>query len=39
MEKAWFMVPMEYNPNGKDIMTSAEYTLMVYSDNGKIMVL
>ena len=39
MEKAWFMVPMEYNPNGKDIMASAEYTLMVYSDNGKIMVL
>ena len=39
MEKAWFMVPMEHNPNGKDIMASAEYTLMVYSDNGKIMVL
>ena len=31
MEKAWFMVPMEYSPNGKVIMAPREYTPMVYS--------
>ena len=50
MEKAWFMVPVENNPDGKDIMTSIEYTHIVYRNlkwknhdgkiyNGKIMVL
>ena len=39
IEKAWFMVPIEYSPNGKDIMTPIEYTSMVYSPNGKLMFL
>ena len=39
MEKAWFMAPIEYNPNGKDILPPMEYTLMVYIPNGKGMVL
>ena len=39
MEKAWFIAPMEYSPNGKDIMVPMEYTLTVYSPNGKSMVL
>ena len=39
MEKAWSIVPMEYNPNRKDIMALMEYTLMVYSSNKKGMVL
>ena len=30
---------MEYSPNGKRIMAPMEYTLMVYSSNGKGMVL
>ena len=25
MGKAWFVAPMEYSPNGKDIMTPMEY--------------
>ena len=39
MEIAWFMVPVEYIPNGKGIIIPIEYTLMVYSPNGKVMVL
>ena len=39
MEKTWFMAPMEYSPMEKDIMAQMEYTLMVYSPNGKGMVL
>ena len=35
MEKAWFMAPMEYIPNGKGIIVPIEYTLTVYSPNGK----
>ena len=35
MGKTWFMAPMEYNPNGKDIMAPMEYVLMVHSPNGK----
>ena len=38
MEKVWFMAPTEYNPSGKDIMTPMEFTLIVYSPNGKCMV-
>ena len=30
---------MIYCPNGKDIMVSMEYTLIIYSPNGKTMVL
>ena len=37
-ENAWFMAPMEYNRQGKD-MTPMENTLMVYSPNGKGVVL
>ena len=33
MEKAWSIVPMEYNLNEKGIMVPMEYTLMVYSPN------
>ena len=39
MEKAWFMFPMEYILNGKGIIVPIEYTLTVYSPNGKGMVL
>ena len=39
MEKAWSMALMEYNPNGKGVMTPIEYTLMVCSPNEKGMVL
>ena len=39
MEKTWFMAPVEYNPNGKDIMAPMEYILMVHSPNGKGIVL
>ena len=39
MEKAWFMAPMEYSPNGKGIMAPVEYTPMVCSPNGKVMFL
>ena len=39
MEKAWFMAPMEYIPNGKGIIVPIEYTLTVFSPNGKGMVL
>ena len=39
MEMTWFMVPVEYIPNGKGIIIPIEYTLMVYSPNGKVMVL
>ena len=38
-ENAWFMAPMEYNRQRKDIMTPMENTLMVYSPNGKGVVL
>ena len=38
-EKAWFMAPMEYSPNGKCIMAPMEYTLKVYSPKGKGMLL
>ena len=38
MEKTWFMAPMEYIPNGKGIIVPIEYTLTVYSPNGKGMV-
>ena len=31
MEKLWLMAPVEYSPNGKGIMASIKYTLMVYS--------
>ena len=37
MEKAWFMAPTEYSPNGKGIMVPKKYIL--YSSNGKAMVL
>ena len=39
MEKVWFMAPMEYSPNGKDIMAPMDDSPMVYSRNGKAMVL
>ena len=39
MEKTWFMAPVEYNPNGKDITAPMEYILMVHSPNGKGIVL
>ena len=39
MEKAWFMAQMEYSPNGKGIIAPREYNLVVYSLNGKVMVL
>ena len=39
LEMTWFMVPVEYIPNGKGIIIPIEYTLMVYSPNGKVMVL
>ena len=26
MEKEWFMTPMEYSPNGKNIIATIEYT-------------
>ena len=39
MKKAWFMAPMEYNPNGKGIIASVKYTFIVYSPNGKSMIL
>ena len=32
-EKAWFMVPMEYKPNGKGIMAPIKYILIIYSPN------
>ena len=35
MEKAWFMAPVEFSPDGKSITAPMEYTLMVYSPNGK----
>ena len=38
IEKAWFFTPVEYSPNGKDIMVPMEYKTMVYSPNGKSMV-
>ena len=38
MEKIRFMAPMEYNSNGKGIMATMKYVLMVYSSNGKSMV-
>ena len=28
-EKAWFMVPMEYSPNGKEIIAPIEYILKI----------
>ena len=37
IEKAKFMMQMEYSPNG--IMAPREYSLVVYSPNGKGMVL
>ena len=39
MEKAWFLARTAYSPNEKGIRVSMEYTLMVYSSNGKSMVL
>ena len=39
MEKAWFVVPVEYNPNGKGKMSPMGYTLMVYSPKVNDMVL
>ena len=33
MEKAYFIVPMEYSPNGKDIIARMEYILIAYSPN------
>ena len=34
MEKKWFMVPMEYSPHKKSIMSPMVYGLMFYSPNG-----
>ena len=39
MEKVWFMASVEYSPNGKDIMAPMDDSPMVYSRNGKAMVL
>ena len=39
MEKAWFMAPMEFSPNGQGIPAPMEYTLMIYSPSGKCKVL
>ena len=39
IEKAWFLPPMEYNPNRKGIMAPVEYSLMVCSPKEKAMVL
>ena len=39
MEKAWFMVPIEYNHNGKNIMVPMKYILIIYSPDWKGMVL
>ena len=39
MEKAWFMASMEYSPNGGGIIAPMEYTPIVYSPNGKDMLL
>ena len=36
MEKGYFMVPMEYSPNGKGVMAPMEYTPMVYSPNERL---
>ena len=35
MKTPWFIVPMEYNPNGNGIIALMENTLMVHSPNGK----
>ena len=35
MEKAWFMVPMEYSPSGKYIIAPLENTLKVFGPNRK----
>ena len=39
MEKTLITTPVECRPNEKGIMATMEYTLMVYSANGKDMVL
>ena len=39
MEKTCFMVPVEYNPIGKDIMVPMGYILKVHSPTEKDMVL
>ena len=39
MKKAWFMGPMEYISNGKDIKVPMKYNLLVYRPNGKGLVL
>ena len=39
VEKAWFLGPVDYSPNGKSIMAPMEHTSMVYSFNEKGMVL
>ena len=39
MEKARFLAPVEYRPYGKGIMAPMKHTFMVYSPNGKGMVL
>ena len=38
MEKAWFMAPMEYSPNEKDIIAPMEYIPKFNSANEKGMV-
>ena len=39
MKKSWFIAPMKYNPNGKAVMAPMEFSFMVYSSNGKSMIL
>ena len=39
MEKAWFVAPTGYNPNGKGKMSPMGYTPMVYSPKVNDMVL
>ena len=39
IEKAWFMVPVEYSSNERDIMALIECTPVVYRRNKKGMVL
>ena len=39
MEKAQFLAPVEYSPNGKSIMAPMKHTPMIYNLNEKGMVL
>ena len=39
IEKAWFMVPVEYSSNERDIMALIKCTPVVYRRNKKGMVL